>query len=129
MIIGSVTLPLLPQRVVDSNQASTKEGDNPGTTPIIIIIGLKPRKITMEGYIYSMNTDKATLKSNYVLPLRQMVKTIIDVTSPNGEYDGEFFVEDFQCTESSEYPGAYQYRLLLTQGSRMIPLQAVEVPS
>jgi hypothetical protein len=115
-VVGGITLPLIPSRCSESNTASLKTNDLPGTLPLIVSIGLKPRKITVEGYIYVAGQNKSYLNTNYIVPLRALVRTLVAVTSPDGIYNGNYVLEDFTPDQTSDYPSAFKYKMTLTQG-------------
>lgn len=118
-VVGSVTLPMIPYRAKESNPAELKTGTYPGTKPLIYSIGLKPLKLIVEGYIFVAGQTKAYLKTNYIDPLRAYRKTIVTISTPNSMYNGDYIMEDCEFTEAKEYPGAFHYKMLLTQGSEM----------
>jgi hypothetical protein len=116
--VGSITFPLVYEQVVNDNPAFYKEGDGlPGVLPLLAAIGKKARKITFEGYIYVINQSKTTCWNSYIAPVLNMVSTFIEIETPDGFYDGEWLLDDFQVTEAPAYPQAFKYRLLLVQGS------------
>ncbi len=115
-VIGTTTLPLLPFSVTEANPSTLKTGDLPNKLPMIVSIGRATRKVTLEGYIFVTGQSKSQLTTSYLTPLRNQTHTLVAVTSPDSRYNGNYILEDFTFTETSEYPGAFKYKILLSQG-------------
>jgi hypothetical protein len=121
-VVGAVTLPIVPFRTTEVNPATLKVGDYPGAKPLIVSVGLKERKVTVEGYIFEYGSTKEDLVDDYITPLRAQSHTVVTVTTPDGVWDGDYIQEDFQFEASFEFPSAFKYKILLTQGSDMVVL-------
>jgi len=121
-VVGGITLPLSPDRIVEDNPAEYKSSAMPGKLPLIVSVGKKERKITLEGYLYSMGSSIATLLSSYIQPLRLQVYRVVAFSDPDGVYTGEYILEDFYHERTKDYPLAFRFRILLSQGSVMMPL-------
>lgn len=120
-IIGDITLPLSPTRVKISNPATIEKFEQPQQNPIVVVTGADLFSVTLEGSIYVKGASHAVIWQNYIVPLLQMRGSAIQVSTPDGQFDGTWILQSFEPTRTGKL-ARYTYSLKLVAGSEYVIL-------
>lgn len=116
-VFMTVTLPQYPHVFKEKNPSDAKVRSLPLSLPLAVVMkGL--RALELEVYIYSIGVPNATLLSSYIAPLREMVHTVVAVTSVDAFFDGSYILDSFDPVP--QVPGVVKATIKLTQGSQMM---------
>lgn len=115
-INATVTLPQFPYKIKEKNPSDSKVYPMPGGgQPMIISSGKQARTIELEAYLYSAGLTNAQLLSTYIVPLRNLVHTLIAVDqTPDAVYDGSYFLDSFDAEPIT--PLVYKITMKLMMG-------------
>ncbi len=115
-VIGGITLPFAPSRVIDKLSAEVKAAPYPADLPMILSIGDKARVLEIEGIFAEAGQGKAHLETTYIIPFRGKVHTVVTVSAPDTRYDGDWLLESFSYEERSGVVRAFYYKMVLWKG-------------
>lgn len=118
--IDTITLPIV-SKVTDKWETSTRMKDIPGTLPYYVAVGRR-RVLNLEGYIYEAGKTKAYLETNYIIPLRNKVKSSVTLSAPDTRYDGTYLFNSFTYEESGRYGISFTFRIELIAYSTLVSL-------
>lgn len=112
-----VVLPLAPNSVTDSSPAIVSGFPIVGAQSAAVSEGLDLRTVTLQGSIYVAGQTNSYLISNYLNPLRALIREEVVVVDPDGQFSG-VWVFDVQFQRVAEGAAVrYTYTIKLRQGS------------
>jgi len=121
--IDGINLPLNPITTRCAGTIVTEEGPLPGDLPLIVSIGKKAKKLTIEGWIWVSGQDKAYLETNYILPLDAKLHTEVTIAAPDTRYDGNWIMSKFESEEGIHRSNvAFYYEMEFLKGSQHVVL-------
>ena len=114
--IGGVTLPYAPNKLSKKKPPVTNIFDTDGADSDVIVSGKGVKTVMLGGIIATPGASNATLISTYLDPLDAMIGTEVAVTSPDGQFDGDWMF-DWVWARGADGPFIrYEYTITLTQG-------------
>ena len=121
-VIGSVTLPYGPVKVVIGSPPKVSEFELDGDEPILIVEAPGPLMLTLTGSITAVDA-KDDVWDAYIAPLLAMKGTSQSISDPSGVYDGTYLVADFAPEDVSQGSVTrFTYKLVLKQGTGILTL-------
>lgn len=116
--IGGINLPHNPARARMSHTAVEEESPLPGALPLLISVGRKSDKLSIEGWLFVEGQDKAYLETNFIDTLEAKVKDEVTIAAPNSRYDGDWIFDKFDYEEGIHRGNAaFYYEMVFKKGS------------
>lgn len=118
-----VTLPIAPNSITDENPIVETDFQVDGQQSVLVSEGLDVRTLTLKGFFYEANKNKAYLDSNFVSPLLSLNRQVVTLTSPTSRYNGSWMLIVKSVEEKAEGQlQRYTYNLVLKQGAAFVIL-------
>jgi hypothetical protein len=110
-----------PARIIDDNIARSSDNTLGTGLPLIVALGRKPRKISIEGRLYDPAQTKAQLKTSICDPLKARVGMCV-LLAQTTYYNETFLLDQATFTEEPGYTKSYTYKMTLLQGAQYVVL-------
>jgi hypothetical protein len=119
----AVTLPKAPSEIIEEGGGNIEEFAQDGDEPVLIVPNLSSKTLTIQGSIYVEGQNNSYLETNYLSKLRGMKGKEVALTTPGGQYDGDWIFKNFVFRRVAEGAFArYAYVIIFSQGADAIIL-------
>ena len=119
----TVTFPFPPNYIQDQNDVTKTHAAVEGQQSIVISEGEDVRVLTLKGSFYVSGQNKAYLDTNFCVPLQNLNRQVVTLTSPTSRYNGSWMLIVKSIEEKAEGPlQRYTYQLQLEQGAGFVVL-------
>lgn len=121
--IDSLTLPVDPKQARMSHSTVEQEEPMPGALPLLISIGRKSDKLTIEGWLFVQGQNKAYLETTYIDVIEGKTGTQVTIAADDDRYDGDWILSKFDYEEGIHRGSvAFYYEIVFKKGSTMVVL-------
>jgi len=121
-VIGTVTLPINPTKIMMRYPTVSSEATNPGDYAILLSIAKKAITLTLEGILYKAGYSAADLETNYINPLVALLHNEVTISAPDTRYDGDWIFNDFKYEERGGLLAAFNFTMIFKRGGIHIVL-------
>lgn len=121
-VIDTITLPRNPKTASMKYTTVTKTIPMPGTEALVVAMGRQPQVLTIDGLISEAGKTLANLETDYLIPLKNKVGTVVTISAPDSRYDGDWLMNAFTYQEVGGNIKAFKFHIEFYRGSEHIVL-------
>ena len=119
--IGGITLPIGPKTVELTTNATPKEINIPGDTPILLVIGKGAITLRISGTIVEDGKTASNLETSYLIPLLDLVGTQVSVSGPDSRHDYDnWILVKYTYREEGGFTTKFDFDMELVRGSNQV---------